>query len=90
MAAHLSHAAPPLPRSPKIFWLAPLHSAWLVTFERFDNASAAPPPVSALDGPTDEARGAMRHSRWPRRESASPLTDRRPQPKTPRPIPLRA
>ena len=41
------------PRAPQVFWHVPLRSTWVVTFERFDNATQAPPPVTALDGPAN-------------------------------------
>ncbi|KAI8470601.1 MAG: POT family-domain-containing protein [Monoraphidium minutum] len=34
----------------QVFWHVPLRSTWVVTFQRYSNATAAPPAVSALDG----------------------------------------
>ena len=42
---------------PQFFWHLPMKSAWHVTFTRFDNDTAAPPPVEALGGPRLKPQG---------------------------------
>lgn len=35
-----------------MFWHVPLRSCWFLSYTRFDNATAAPPPVTSLQGPS--------------------------------------